>query len=139
MEVAHEAVAQEADLQLPEGAVVARFAGPQIIGRAEACSLQLRDIPAARENYLSRVHAALTHADGAWSLVDLGSTNGTFVNDKKLTPWVTAPLNDGDRVGLAGARSSTNRARPATSRPAGRIGCAEVNDASHLRTATLRP
>ena len=92
---------QNGELRQEDGRVVASFAGSQIIGRAEACSLHLQEVQTPNANYLSRLHSALTFANGAWSVVDLGSTNGTFVNGKKLTPWVTAPLRDGDRLGLA--------------------------------------
>lgn len=35
---------------------------------------------------VSRLHAKLTLREGAWFIDDLGSLNGTFVNEKKLSP-----------------------------------------------------
>jgi two-component system cell cycle response regulator len=34
---------------------------------------------------VSRRHARVEHADGQWIVVDLGSTNGTYVNDEPIT------------------------------------------------------
>lgn len=51
-----------------------------VIGRDEDADLQLPD------EKLSRKHASLTaHGEGRVMLQDLGSTNGTYVDDKKLT------------------------------------------------------
>lgn len=58
-------------------------------------------IPTARglsilHGSISRRHAELLRsADGAWSVVDLGSSNGTRVNDKTVQ---RSPLATGDRV-----------------------------------------
>jgi FHA domain-containing protein/double zinc ribbon protein len=50
---------------------------------------------------VSHSHALLTlNIDGVWLVSDLGSTNGTYVNDeaKPLTAGQTRTLADGDRV-----------------------------------------
>lgn len=47
---------------------------------------------------VSRRHALLTLRDGHVSLEDLGSTNGTKVNDKALEPNVKCRLREGDKV-----------------------------------------
>ncbi len=50
---------------------------------------------------VSHSHALLTlNIDGVWLLSDLGSTNGTYLNDepKPLTAGQTRTLTDGDRV-----------------------------------------
>jgi pSer/pThr/pTyr-binding forkhead associated (FHA) protein len=44
----------------------------------------------------SRKHARITTADGAAWVEDVGSTNGTFVNDRKIT--ARTRLSSGDRV-----------------------------------------
>lgn len=51
---------------------------------------------------VSRSHAALCHRGGEIYLKDLGSTNGTRINGKRLTPYVEHPLRGGDRLVLGG-------------------------------------
>jgi hypothetical protein len=59
------------------------------IGRAPGCDVTLTD-PA-----VSRRHARILRRDDAWLIQDLGSTNGTFVNDEPVTERA---LEDGDRI-----------------------------------------
>ncbi len=47
---------------------------------------------------VSRHHTKITRGGGGYTLEDLGSTNGTFVNGQRLTG--ARPLNGGDLVGL---------------------------------------
>jgi len=48
---------------------------------------------------VSRRHARLTTSGNQWFIVDLNSTNGTFVNNgPKLAPNMPHPLNNGDRI-----------------------------------------
>lgn len=48
---------------------------------------------------VSRRHAALQRdGNGKIHLVDLGSTNGTFLNDEPLDPGIGYPLDDRDEV-----------------------------------------
>jgi len=64
------------------------------IGRSEACELVLDD------DYVSNMHAQLSHGDnGTWVLSDLGSTNGTFVNQKKITRPTPVGVGDIIRIG----------------------------------------
>lgn len=49
---------------------------------------------------VSRKHAEVLLGQAGYTLRDLGSPNGTFVNGKKITEH---PLQDGDRITLAGA------------------------------------
>ena len=44
----------------------------------------------------SREHARVRFADGIYSVVDLGSSNGTYVNDRQISGQT--PLNDGDQI-----------------------------------------
>ncbi len=45
---------------------------------------------------ISRRHSRLTLHNGKWLINDLGSTNGTQLNNIKLTPGTAAPLKNGD-------------------------------------------
>lgn len=47
---------------------------------------------------VSRRHAELYFSDMAWYIKDLGSTNGTYVNGKKLTPHIAFEIHDGDQL-----------------------------------------
>ncbi|MEJ7584956.1 MAG: BTAD domain-containing putative transcriptional regulator [Acidimicrobiales bacterium] len=73
------------------------------IGRHPECAVCLPD-PA-----VSRRHAELRPALGGFLLVDLGSSNGTLVNDG---PAVHHMLVDGDLIGI-GAHRLTYRSEPA--------------------------
>lgn len=62
---------------------------------------------------IGRSHALLVaRPDGGWSIVDLGSTNRTYLNDHHtpLTPDVEVPLSDGDRLYLGAWTVLTLRA-----------------------------
>lgn len=64
----------------PEGAM---------IGRARTCAIRIDDASVSSE------HARLVPDENGWRLVNLLSTNGTFVNAAKIT---SAPLRDGDHI-----------------------------------------
>lgn len=61
-----------------------------LIGRGEAAGVRLTDTS------ISRQHASIRRENGAYWVVDLGSANGTFVNDVALTTG--RALRNGDRV-----------------------------------------
>ena len=63
-----------------------------LIGRGEGATLRLSDAG------VSRQHAAIRREDLDYWMVDLGSANGTFVNDKALT--AARVLKHGDRIRL---------------------------------------
>lgn len=54
-----------------------------------------------RFSHISGSHCQITKTNGAWSVMDLGSTNGTFCNGSKLTPNSPVPLNSGSNLKLA--------------------------------------
>jgi pSer/pThr/pTyr-binding forkhead associated (FHA) protein len=56
---------------------------------------RLNDVVLSGDPKVSRTHAELRHQDDQWVLVDLGSRNGTVVNDRRITRH---PLKDGDRI-----------------------------------------
>src|ERR1700722_10490240 len=61
------------------------------VGRAIGCGVSLPD-----DTFVSTLHARVFRRDGALYVEDLGSTNGTFLNDRPVNG--TLPLNKGDRL-----------------------------------------
>jgi pSer/pThr/pTyr-binding forkhead associated (FHA) protein len=55
---------------------------------------------------VSRVHCRLTATDDTLEVVDLSSTNGTFVNDKRVKK---AHLTSGDRLRVGRVELTVNR------------------------------
>ncbi len=49
---------------------------------------------------VSRVHFEVNQENGAYSIKDLGSKNGTLLNGERLVAYKSYPLNDGDKVKL---------------------------------------
>ena len=50
------------------------------------------------DQFISGMHAELVWRNGQTFVVDKNSTNGTFVNDQKLSPGTEMIVNNGDRV-----------------------------------------
>lgn len=71
-------------LQIPLASVVE-------MGRDPSCTV------AFDSDMISRRHARVEPSVGGYEVIDLGSTNGTYVNDVKVSRRM---LRDGDRVGL---------------------------------------
>lgn len=67
------------------------IAGELTVGRAGGCAIALPE-----DTYVSSLHARVFVADGQVLVEDLGSTNGTFLNQAKVTAAV--PLKKGDRL-----------------------------------------
>ncbi len=66
---------------------------------------------------VSRHHMRFTRGGGGFTLEDLGSTNGTFVNGQRLTG--AKPLSNGDMIGLGETVTlGYEMARPAAAAPA---------------------
>lgn len=81
-----------ASIVLPDG-TEQRLEGTTIkVGRDPVNDLTLLGDPK-----ISRSHAELRDRSGQWILVDLGSSNGTKVNDRRIDQH---PLRDGDRIQL---------------------------------------
>lgn len=62
------------------------------IGRDDACTLRLTTPKASRR------HAEIVWQESNAVLHDLGSQNGTWVNDDRLPPKGSRPLKDGDAI-----------------------------------------
>ena len=76
----------------PDGARPRTFklAASMSVGRAPEAEIRLDD------TYVSQQHARIFGKGEAWYVEDLGSTNGTFVNDQKLA--APAKVEPGDRI-----------------------------------------
>ncbi len=76
----------------PDGAKPRTFklATSMLVGRAPECEVRVSD------TYASQQHARLFGRQGGWYVEDLGSTNGTFVNDQRLA--APALVQPGDRI-----------------------------------------
>jgi len=51
--------------------------------------------------HVSGNHCQIVKTNGTWSIIDLGSTNGTFYNGVKLNPNTPAPLQNNGIIKLA--------------------------------------
>ena len=60
------------------------------VGRAGGCQITLED------TYVSQLHARVFRRDGQLYVEDLGSTNGTYLNRKKVTAPIA--IRRGDRL-----------------------------------------
>jgi pSer/pThr/pTyr-binding forkhead associated (FHA) protein len=97
--------------------------GPIVIGRAAECDIS---VPA---DEMSRRHAMLKPTPEGLSVEDLGSANGTFVNDKRVQQGFLAPGDELrldavrfvlvapglEKAAMAGAPAATTARRPAMS------------------------
>ena len=66
---------------------------PVTLGRADDSTLVLTD------DYASSRHARLVPGDDAWLVEDLGSTNGTYLGQSKVTRPTPVPLGQPIRIG----------------------------------------
>ena len=75
------------------GAMIRLSGGGTRLGRAADNTLQLPDIS------ISRYHAFLgVDEEGQVRLSDLGSTNGTFINERRIPEHTPVRIEDGDRL-----------------------------------------
>ena len=98
-EVAPAAAEPEPELEPPREVVTLSFEGREVpvtgdrvvLGRSRECDIRLADANASRR------HAEVRHEDGSYWVIDLGSTNGTELNGRRVE---RAQLSDGDRITL---------------------------------------
>lgn len=65
--------------------------GPVTIGRSPECDIRINDLG------LSRVHARLVPGEDGVHVEDIGSSNGTFLNDRRVTK---VHARKGDEIGF---------------------------------------
>jgi pSer/pThr/pTyr-binding forkhead associated (FHA) protein len=100
-------------ISLPDGEVTHELVETVItIGRSPENILQIEDVS------VSSLHAQLTLSeDGDYSLVDVGSTNGTELNGKPIAAEEEHKLQDGDKVLFGKIGASYVSENPAEARP----------------------
>merc|ERR1711879_824408 len=84
------------------------FKSKKKIGTVTRCSRQKATVFGRHKSYadvilqhpsISRQHAVILHGkSGNMYLMDLGSSHGTYVNDRRLDGEQREPLRDGDTV-----------------------------------------
>jgi pSer/pThr/pTyr-binding forkhead associated (FHA) protein len=70
-----------------------RLDASMVIGRAPEAELRLDD------TFVSSQHARIFGRNGSWYVEDLGSTNGTFVNEQRLMAPAMVQPGDSIRIG----------------------------------------
>ena len=86
----------------------------------------------ALDHHISRKHARILYREGQWFIEDLGSANGTYLNDTRIQG--ESPLNNEDRI-QAGATVilfKRGRLRP---RPKPQQGPAQADDSTREQPA----
>lgn len=97
-------------LVTPGGSRVALADRPVVIGRDEGCDLVLADQAASRH------HARIDPSEGGYVVVDLSSTNGTFLNGSRVEQ--ATRVADGDRIEVGRSLVRFEHAVPAEVSPA---------------------
>jgi hypothetical protein len=84
---------------------------PQTVGRGSSCNITIGDAG------VSSKHAKIWCEDGVFFVMDLGSTNGTFVNDRDVD---RERLEDGDTItfGMTKAQFVADQPKPRAAPPA---------------------
>lgn len=81
------------------GRVYTLNAATIVIGRENTCNVVLSDANASRQ------HAQITYNQGLWICNDLGSTNGTMVNEQEIT---TREIHSGDVITIGVTKLTFN-------------------------------
>ena len=78
-----------------DGSRIALRPGVISVGRSAESTIPLNDTNVSRRHAELRLRGE--GADAVWVLVDLGSTNGTYHNGRKID---VSPLQSGDTIGV---------------------------------------
>lgn len=131
------------------GTVFPLLDGPIIVGRSPDADVHVNEVAISNE------HARLEQTDAGFTLCDLGSTNGTYVNGQRLVGTVVLVSGDAVRMGSttftfvtreAGAPKGTVKLRnpnpdmPIESqrrRPADSVAMASTRDSGHTGSISL--
>jgi pSer/pThr/pTyr-binding forkhead associated (FHA) protein len=90
-------------LASPDGSTLEIPAKDEIvIGREDPISEVFPDVDltglGGMENGVSRRHAVIHRAGGDFTVEDMGSTNGTYINKKKIQPHAPQAIKPGDEL-----------------------------------------
>jgi hypothetical protein len=94
-------IKRNACLETETGQMFALDADSMLIGRKDTKRGILVDIdlsPLDLRRIVTRKHAVLEKKKKQWTLTDLGSANGTWLNGHKLEVHQSYPLQDGDEI-----------------------------------------
>ena len=79
------------------------FEGENLVGRAET---SVKCDVAITHGTTSTRHASLRITDASMVLADMKSTNGTYLNGRRLAPSEESAISDGDKVRFGGYTTS---------------------------------
>src|SRR5438874_9629533 len=114
-----------------EGEEIELSADPQTVGRGASCNIKIADAG------ISSKHAKIWCEDGAFFLMDLGSTNGTFLNDREMD---REQLSDGDTITFGETKARFVADKPkARVAPPGRVASPAVRAAPPRGTVIDEP
>ena len=65
------------------------------MGKSNNCSLQIK------KSYVSKHHLDIIYKNSKYYIVDKNSTNGTFLNQKKILPMKAYELKSGDVIKIS--------------------------------------
>lgn len=108
-----------------------------VVGRSQKCGLQIAS------SAVSRRHCEIRVGSDHVSVIDLGSSNGTFIDAQRLPPGEETALPSGARLNIGGVRfvvqyadaASGNATPPAVAAPATTAAAASAGVAAQPKTA----
>src|ERR1700682_4995878 len=107
---------------------------PMTVGRASACNIRIADAG------VSSKHAKIWCEEGQYFLMDLGSTNGTFVNDRDVD---REQLNDGAVIMFGMTKASfvgeTPKPRASPNRPQQRLAAPPARNPARAAAGAAVP
>ncbi|MBR6480435.1 MAG: FHA domain-containing protein, partial [Thermoguttaceae bacterium] len=96
------------------------------IGRGQKCDIRILD------DEISRRHAELRHEGKGWHITDLNSSNGLYVNGRKV---VSQRIALGDQIQLGGTVLRFTSTADSESRKTGAVDLFDTPDDEDERTA----
>ncbi len=103
---------------------------PMTVGRSSSCDIKIGDAG------VSSKHAKIWCEDGEYFLMDMGSTNGTFVNDKDVD---RQQLADGDTITFGMTKAQYIGEKPKARANPTRAGAAPVSRAAPAAASRAQP